>query len=137
MLRLGWLYSWKIVPLNPIGKDERALEARNESNLPPANWEFVFWSLDDQNLVSSLTLNDRIHRPKFHRFFNCITIELIARMRYFFSGLLTFSLAPELPHSGRMNLGRRFNAAGAVIRGSLRHVVTPEFNRRYATRRSC
>jgi hypothetical protein len=31
-----------------------------------------------------------------------------------------------------MNLGRRFNA-GAAIRQTLRHVVTPEFNRRYAT----
>jgi hypothetical protein len=49
-------------------------------------------------------------------------------------GLLT--PMPELPRSGRMNLGRRFNA-GAAIRQILRHVVTPEFNRRYATQRSC
>jgi hypothetical protein len=31
-----------------------------------------------------------------------------------------------------MNLGRRFNA-GAATHHTLRHVVTPEFNRRYAT----
>jgi hypothetical protein len=43
---------------------------------------------------------------------------------------------PELPRSGRMNLGRRFNA-GAGTHHPLRHVVTPEFNRRYATQRSC
>jgi hypothetical protein len=43
--------------------------------------------------------------------------------------------APESPRSGRMNLGRRFNA-GAAIHRTLRHVVTPEFKRRYATQRS-
>ena len=43
---------------------------------------------------------------------------------------------PELPRSGRMNLGRRFNA-GAATHHTLRHVVTPEFNRRYATQRPC
>jgi hypothetical protein len=31
------------------------------------------------------------------------------------------TLTPELPRSGRMNLGRRFNA-GAAIRQTLRHV---------------
>jgi hypothetical protein len=35
-----------------------------------------------------------------------------------------------------MNLGRRFNA-GAANHHPLRHVVTPEFSRRYATERFC
>jgi len=35
-----------------------------------------------------------------------------------------------------MSLGRRFNA-GAGAHHLLRHVVTPEFNRRYATECSC
>jgi hypothetical protein len=43
---------------------------------------------------------------------------------------------PKLPRSGRMSLGRRFNA-GAGAHRPLRHVVTPEFNRRYATEYSC
>jgi len=33
----------------------------------------------------------------------------------------------ELPRSGRMNLGRRFNAGAGALH-PLRHVVTPEFN---------
>jgi len=41
---------------------------------------------------------------------------------------------PKLPRSGRMSLGRRFNAGA---HHPLRHVVTPEFNRRYATEYSC
>jgi len=43
---------------------------------------------------------------------------------------------PKLPRSGRMSLGRRFNA-GAGAHHPLRHVVTPEFSRRYATEYSC
>jgi hypothetical protein len=86
-----------------------------------ANLGRLVWLDDavDDGALRALTASNRAEPDRWQivavmifpiGMFPCIDIQL---------GRLT--LTPELPHSGRMNLGRRFKA-GAAIRQTLRHV---------------